>query len=84
MVPGTRNEHLAAGAGGDSLHTFVARSAAAFGNGPANVVEGTFSLAGFTVQAVGCVGRLDLTVNRLVDAGRAERYAGTVEKCCAS
>lgn len=61
------------------LHSLIARSAAAFGDRPPDIVEGTFSLAGFAVQAVGRVGRLYLVVDCLIYSRRAERNTGTVE-----
>jgi len=57
------------------LHSFVARAAAALGAGPADIVKRAFPLAGFAVQTVRRVGRLDLVANRLIDAGRAKHNA---------
>ena len=61
------------------LQSFITRSAAAFGNGPSDIVEGTFSLTGLAVQTVGWIGRLYLVVNRLIYPRRTECNAGTVE-----
>jgi len=61
------------------LHPFVARAAAAFGGRPADVVERALPLTGLAVQAVRRVGGLDLVVDRLVDARRAERNARRVQ-----
>jgi len=61
------------------LHAFVAGAAAAFGGRPADVVERALALAGLAVQTVRRVGRLDLAVDRLVDARRTERDAGGLE-----
>jgi hypothetical protein len=54
------------------LHALVARAAAAFGGGPADVVERTLALAGLAVQAVRRVGRFDLVTHRLDVPCRAE------------
>jgi len=61
------------------LHSFVARSAGAFGDGPSDVVEGALSLAGFAVEAVRGIGGFDLVVDGFVYAGGAEGDAGAVE-----
>ena len=61
------------------LHTFVSRSAGAFRGGPSDVVEGTLSLAGLAVQAVGRIGWFYLVVYRLIYTGGAEGDAGAVE-----
>ena len=61
------------------LHSFVARSAAAFGDRPPDIVERTLPLAGLAVQAVGWIGRLYIIADGLIYSRRAERNAGTVE-----
>ena len=64
-------------------HGFVSWAAGAFGDGPADVVEGTLPLAGFAVQTVGGVGRVNLIMNRFIYARRAERNTGAVKFRCA-
>jgi hypothetical protein len=66
-----------------TLHSLIARSAAAFGDSPSDIVERTLPLAGLTVQAVGWIGWLYFIVNGLIHTRRAERNAGTVEYRCA-
>ena len=61
------------------LHSFIARSTAAFRNRPPDIVERTFPLAGLAVQAVGWIGRLYIIADGLIYSRRAERNAGTVE-----
>lgn len=61
------------------LHYLVSRAAGAFGDGPANVVERTLSLAGFAVQAVGGIGRFDLFMDGFIHARGAEGNARGAE-----
>jgi len=68
------------------LHSLVSWAAGTFGDGPADIVKGTFSLTGFAVQAIRGVGRLDLVrrqascgVDCLIYASRAKRNTRTAE-----
>ena len=54
------------------LHSFVSWAASTFGDIPSYVIEGTFSLAGFTVQAIGWVCRLERAMNIFVNTCRTE------------
>jgi hypothetical protein len=61
------------------LYSFVSRAAGAFGDCPADIVEGAFSPAGFAVQAIGWIGRLYDALNGLVYACRTESNAGGIK-----
>ena len=63
-----------------TLHSLVAWSAAAFGDGPSDIIQGALSLAGLAMQAVRGIGGLDLAVNRLIDPRGTEGNAGTVKQ----
>ena len=65
------------------LHLLIARSAAAFRDSPADIVERTLLLARLAVQTVGRVGRLHFIMHRLINPRRAECNTGTAELRCA-
>ena len=67
----------------NNLHTFIAGSAAAFRDGPADIVERALPLAGLAVQTVRWIGRLYFITDGLIYARRTESDAGTVEHRCA-
>ena len=61
------------------LHSFVAGAACAFGAGPADVVEGAFTLTGLAVQAIGGIGGLDHILNGFIYARGTKGDAGAIE-----
>ncbi len=61
------------------LQSFVSWAAGAFGAGPADIIKGTFPLAGLAMQTIGRIGGFNLAVNGFIYAGWAESNAGAAE-----
>jgi hypothetical protein len=61
------------------LHSLVSRPAAAFRDGPADIVEGAFALTGFAVKAIGGIGGLYYIADGFVNTGGTKSDAGAAE-----